>query len=100
MGAYDELHIVIEDEDGDITGANNTIMETYSGVSVASGSKTEDGQSNYYKDKINRGSVYIRWMDHASAGDVDAAYIAAKWKTMIPSWVKEYERKQASIADF
>jgi hypothetical protein len=79
MGAYDELHIVIEDEDGDITGANNTIMETYSGVSVASGSKTEDGQSNYYKDQVNRGSAYIRWMDHASAGDVDAAYGTTAW---------------------
>ena len=79
MGAYDELHIVIEDEDGDISGANNTIMETYSGVSVASGSKTEDGQSNYYKDRINRGSSYVRWMDHASAGDVDAAYGTTAW---------------------
>jgi hypothetical protein len=33
-------------------------------------------------------------------GDVDASYIAAKWKAMLSSWVREYERKQASIADF
>lgn len=33
-------------------------------------------------------------------GDVDVAYIAAKWKAMLSSWVKEYERKQASISDF
>ena len=79
MGAYDEIHIVIEDEDGDITGANNTIMETYSGASVASGAKSEDGQSNYYKDKINRGSSYIRWMDHDSSGDLDAAYGTTAW---------------------
>ena len=79
MGAYDEIHIVIEDEDGDITGANNTIMETYSGASVASGAKSEDGQSNYYKDKINRGSSYIRWLDHDSAGDIDAAYGTTAW---------------------
>ena len=79
MGAYDEIHIVIEDEDGDITGANNTIMETYSGASVASGAKSEDGQSNYYKDKINRGSSYIRWMDHHSSGDLDAAYGTTAW---------------------
>jgi hypothetical protein len=79
MGAYDEIHIVVEDEDGDITGANNTIMETYSGASVASGAKSEDGQSNYYKDKINRGSSYIRWLDHDSSGDIDAAYGTTAW---------------------
>jgi phosphotransferase system IIA component len=33
-------------------------------------------------------------------GNVDAAYIAAKWKAMLTRWVKEYERKQASIDDF
>ncbi len=33
-------------------------------------------------------------------GTVDAAKLAAKWKAMLTSWVKEYERKQASLDDF
>jgi len=33
-------------------------------------------------------------------GTVDATNLAAKWKDMITSWVKEYERRQASIDDF
>jgi len=69
-GNYDEIHVVIVDEDGDITGANNTVIETYTG-SVAGGSKGEDGQSIYYKDLVNRGSQYVRWMDHDASGDAD-----------------------------
>ncbi|SVD31560.1 uncharacterized protein METZ01_LOCUS384414, partial [marine metagenome] len=47
-GNYDEIHIAVVDEDGEITGANNTVLETYTG-SVAGGAKGEDGQSIYYK---------------------------------------------------
>jgi hypothetical protein len=69
-GNYDEIHIAVVDEDGEFTGANNTVVETYTG-SVAGGAKGEDGQSIYYKDLVNRGSAYIRWMDHDVAGDAD-----------------------------
>ena len=70
-GNYDEIHIAVVDEDGDITGANNTVIETYTG-SVAAGAKGEDGQSIYYKDLVNRKSTYLRWMDHHANGDTDA----------------------------
>jgi len=69
-GNYDEIHVVVVDEDGDITGANNTVLETYTG-SVAGGAKGEDGQSIYYKDLVNRKSSYLRWMDHHADGDAD-----------------------------
>jgi hypothetical protein len=69
-GNYDEIHIAVVDEDGEITGANNTVIESYTG-SVAAGSKGEDGQSIYYKDLVNRGSKYLRWMDHHADGDAD-----------------------------
>jgi phosphotransferase system IIA component len=48
--------------------------------------------------RIVAASSYIKRADEA--GDVDADYIADKWKDMITSWVKEYERKQASVDDF
>ena len=34
------------------------------------------------------------------AGDVDAAYLANKWKTQISGEVRQFERSQASISDF
>jgi len=70
-GNYDEIHIAVVDEDGEFTGANNTVIETYTG-SVAGGAKGEDGQSIYYKDLVNRKSSYIRWMDHDASGDADS----------------------------
>ena len=79
LGSQDELHVIIVDEDGEVSGANNTVLETYAGVSVAIGAKTEDGQSNYYKDKINRRSSYVRWMDHDSSGDADASLGTTAW---------------------
>jgi hypothetical protein len=69
-GNYDEIHVVVVDEDGDVTGANNTVLETYTG-SVAAGAKGEDGQSIFYKDLVNRQSKYLRWMDHHADGDAD-----------------------------
>jgi len=77
-GAQDEIHVVVVDEDGEFTGAENTVVETYSG-SVAGGAKGEDGQSIYYKDLVNRKSAYVRWMDHDALGDVDSALGTLAW---------------------
>jgi phage tail sheath protein FI len=62
--ANDELHIVVIDEDGAITGEVGTVLETFSYVSQASDAKKSDGSSNYYKDVINQQSAYIYWAGH------------------------------------
>ena len=77
-GAQDEIHIAVIDEDGEFTGANNTVVETYTG-SVAGGAKGEDGQSIYYKDLVNKKSAYVRWMDHDASGDADSALATTAW---------------------
>ena len=77
-GAQDEIHVVVVDEDGEFSGANNTVLETYTG-SVAGGAKGEDGQSIYYKDLVNRKSAYVRWMDHSASGDADSALGTLGW---------------------
>ena len=77
-GSQDEVHVVVIDEDGEFTGANNTVVETFTG-SVAGGAKGEDGQSIYYKDLVNRKSSYVRWMDHSASGDVDSALGTLAW---------------------
>ena len=60
----DEVHVIVIDEDGLITGAANTVLETFAFMSIGSDAKANDGTSNYYVDVINAGSNYIRWMDH------------------------------------
>ena len=64
----DELHVIVADEDGIITGAAGTVLEKYYGLSKGSDAKGNDGGSNYYKDVINNQSKYIYWTDHDSAG--------------------------------
>ena len=52
----DELHVVVADEDGKITGVPGTIIEAFQGLSRATDAKTEDGATNYYKNVINQNS--------------------------------------------
>ena len=51
-GSLDELHIVVSDEDGVITGTAGTILETFESVSQAFDAKTAEGSSNYYPQVI------------------------------------------------
>jgi hypothetical protein len=59
--ANDELHVVVADEDGRITGVPGTILEVYKGLSRATDAKTNDGTINYYKTVLNDNSNYIWW---------------------------------------
>jgi hypothetical protein len=63
-GSNDELHIVVVDEDGGISGTAGTILETHEGLSQASDAKDAQGDSNYYVDALYNRSQYIYWMDH------------------------------------
>lgn len=57
--ANDELHLVVVDEDGAITGTANTVLEKYANLSKATNAKNESGESIYWKDVIFRKSKYI-----------------------------------------
>ena len=63
-GSNDELHIVIVDEDGGITGTAGTILETHEGLSQASDAKSAQGNSIYYADYLYANSKFIYWLDH------------------------------------
>jgi hypothetical protein len=57
----DEIHLVVIDEDGLITGTRGSVLETFPYLSLAANAKLEDGTTNYIKDVINNRSEYI-WM--------------------------------------
>jgi hypothetical protein len=64
----DELHIIVIDITGQISGTANTVLEKFGYVSKASDAKNSDGSSNYYKDVINNRSKYLWWTGHPSVG--------------------------------
>jgi phage tail sheath protein FI len=70
--AGDELHVVVLDKDGLITGTQNTVLERYSHVSQLSDVKDASGASLHYKDVINLGSDWVRWTNHDSTNFTDA----------------------------
>jgi len=65
----DELHIVVIDEDGLISGKKGTVLEKFAYVSQASDAVKDDGTSNYYKNVINANSKYVYWLDLFDAVD-------------------------------
>jgi len=58
-GVGDEIHVVVADEDGDISGTKGQVLEVFEGVSRATDAKTESGESNYWIDTIERSSDWI-----------------------------------------
>ena len=67
-GVNDEMHIVVVDEDGGITGSAGEVLEVYDSVSKGSDAKTAQGDTNYYVDVLYNQSQYIYWMDHVATG--------------------------------
>ena len=75
-GSGDEIHVVVIDEDGGVSGVPGTVLETYSKVSKASDAKTPQGDINYYPTVIQNKSNYIFWMDHQSTDNTGWGAVA------------------------
>jgi hypothetical protein len=79
LTANDEMHIVVYDVLGEITGNSVNVagkrlassIESYGYVSKHLNAKTSQGSANYYPTVINRSSQHIRWMDHPTTGATD-----------------------------
>ena len=67
-GSNDEIHVIVVDEDGGITGTANTVLEVYQKLSKASDAKSPQGDTNYYPTVIQTRSKYVYWMDHNASG--------------------------------
>ena len=63
-GSNDEMHIIVLDRGGVITGTAGTVIEKWDAVSKGSDAKTPEGNANYYPDVLYNSSQYIYWLDH------------------------------------
>ena len=96
-GSGDEMHIVVYDTTGDITGKVATaaggrtagVIEVYGNVSKSSVAKTAQGSSNYYSDVIFRESRFIYWTDHISAGSNWGTDTTSAYTSVIPITIDE-----------
>ena len=62
----DEMHIIVADRTGGITGTANTILEVFPNLSKGSGVKSEDGTNINYRNYINKNSRWIWWTAHST----------------------------------
>ena len=95
-GVNDEMHIVVVDEDGGITGTAGEVLEVYDSVSKGSDAKTAQGDSNYYVDVLYNQSEYIYWMDHVATGSNWGSAVAGITFTALSA---PFTRSLASGAD-
>jgi hypothetical protein len=63
-GHRDELHVLVIDIDGNISGTPGQLLERYVGLSKASDAKTTVGEVNYYPTVIKQKSQYVYWAEH------------------------------------
>lgn len=73
-GTGDEIHVVVADEDGRITGVPGTALETYPALSRATDAYGPQGGSIYYQTVLNLNSQWV-WnvADRAGAASNTAA---------------------------
>ena len=95
-GVNDEMHIVVVDEDGGITGTAGEVLEVYDSVSKGSDAKTAQGDTNYYVDVLYNQSEYIYWMDHVATGSNWGSAVAGLTFTALSA---PFTRSLASGAD-
>jgi hypothetical protein len=82
--AVDQVHVVVEDEDGQFTGVPGTILEAYQGLSRATDAKTEDGASLHIKDVINSTSKYVYYNVNRASGYTNTAVYMASQANNLP----------------
>lgn len=73
-GAYDQMHVIVIDEDGLFTGTKGSVLETFPFLSKASDGVNDDGSSSYYRTVIRNESQYIY-----AVGPIDPSNTSATW---------------------
>ena len=94
-GSNDECHIVVVDEDGEISGTVGTVLERFAFVSMASDAKAADGTNNYAADVVNSASEYV-WLAHWD-GDL-ATMSNAGLATTVAGVATSYGNPSAAIS--
>ena len=75
----DEIHVVVVDHDGKLTGTQGSVLERYPFVSVAKDAKNADGTTNFAKDVINGRSEYVHFVGF------DSDYTVARGNGVVDS---------------
>lgn len=87
--ADDELHVVVADEDGKITGVPGTILEVFEKISRATDAKNDDGGANFFGTVINNNSQYV-WHANDISGATSATADSLASSTNVLPYAKSF----------
>ena len=73
----DSLHVVVEDEDGSISGVAGQVLEVFENLSRATDGKTDVGNDNFYKTVLRDRSNWVYYGSETSALSGKATTAAA-----------------------
>jgi hypothetical protein len=73
--SWDEVHAVVVDTNGAITGSAGTVLERYAYASTATDAKNSNGATNYLPNLINESSNYV----HMAAFGSSLAFDSDEW---------------------
>ena len=94
----DELHVVVVDEDGLITGTAGQVVETFGFLSQASDAVDVNGSSLYYKEVINRESQWI-WFGAKAAEHTKSGKTVAQAKADGTAPANAFATSDSVLAD-
>jgi len=81
----DEMHIVVADEDGLISGIANSVLEVHESLSKASDGRSENGSNIYYKRYMNDNSRWVWWTAAVSGISTNTLGSATNFGTGVQS---------------
>ena len=85
----DEVHVVIKDIDGGISGTVGTVLEVFAFLSTTPGARTDQGSNNYISDVLNSRSDFV-WMSEVvgfgAENDVEVFTLSGGYDTESPSY--------------
>ena len=82
---FDEVHIVVVDGDGEVTGNAGTILEKHLGLSKAKDSEFSAGSTSYWRKYLAENSAYIYGGSEPS-GTVETGYSSGFTLAINGSW--------------
>ena len=97
-GSKDEMHVIVIDTGGLFTGTQGTVLETYPFVSKASDA-TQNGATNYYKQKIFNNSNYIYAVDPIDYANTSSTWDIPSSSTTFASPPANYTQRLAGGTD-
>lgn len=94
----DQIHVVVTDDGGDITGTVGSVLESYGFLSVAKDGKDEFGAPTYYPSRLNVTSEWVNWGGHPLVGIV----ADSNWgsKTYGTTFTTYHKRITAGVYDY